>query len=267
MSIPAVSDVAVDDVVPSTCPREDTEAEAEAAPEAAGRTGSTAGTGTAGPSSQRREPSAVARSDRSIRAKVSRCILLSKAALSPCAWKRVKWWMKRAMCCARYLAGSGRRKEDPWTGTAHVMKHGMKRGWNGVIKGAARRFVDYECTYRVRRASSCALPWSSTAKRELMNSSVTAAAEDPLPSPRAPAAAAAAGPVAGPLTSSVRKRLHWKKPPVLLLWRDQSCIQIQQKSWRHLRQVMWLHPSSFSVAMKQSEVTRGKDERGCRGVI
>jgi len=133
----------------------------------------------------------------------------------------------------------------------HIARH--EGGVERCESGRCRRFVD-AFTYRVRRASSCALPWSSTAKRELMNSSVTAAAEDALPSPRAPVAAAepevAPETPPGPLASSVRKRLHWKKPPVLLLWRDQSCMQIQQKSWRHLRQVMWLHPSSFSMAVE-----------------
>ena len=53
------------------------------------------------------------------------------------------------------------------------------------------------------------------------------------------------------LAALASNRLHWKYPPVVLECRVQSCMQIQQNSCRHLRQLMWLHPSSFSMAAEQ----------------
>jgi hypothetical protein len=38
---------------------------------------------------------------------------------------------------------------------------------------------------------------------------------------------------------------------VVSLCRVQSCMQIQQNSLRHLRQFMWLQPSSFSMGVWQ----------------
>ena len=51
-------------------------------------------------------------------------------------------------------------------------------------------------------------------------------------------------------TTCSLKRLHWKKPPVLASCNDQACIQIQQNSCLHFRQVIWLHPSFFSIGVE-----------------